>query len=75
MHIHQERLKKLMERSGIKTQAELARRCGINRVSLNRLIRHHRGGINSSTIDSLCGVLNAQPGDFLYYTPDPLQES
>jgi len=71
VRIRESRIKVLMEKEGIKSQAELARRCSMRVVSLNRLIRGHRTSIGGSTINQLCRVLNAQPGDFLYYEPEP----
>lgn len=73
LNIDEKKLKLLMKRSGIKTQTELARRTGLARESLNRLIKNRRRSMDGETINRLCGVLNAQPGEFLYYTPDPLE--
>lgn len=71
--IREENLKKLMQREGIRTQTELARRCGLTVVGLNQLVRRRRKGMDSTTIDKLCRELNAQPGDFLYYEPDSIE--
>ena len=73
VYIRVENLKKLMEREGISTQTELARRCGLTQPALNRLVKRRRRGMDSTTIDKLCRELNAQPGDFLYYEPDPIE--
>ena len=72
VYIREASIRKLMERSGIDTQAELARRCNMTPIGLNRLIKNRRRGMHSATIDKLCRELNAQPGDFLYYEPDPM---
>ena len=71
MLIRESRIKVLMEKEGIGTQTELARRCNMGVVSLNRLIKGRRKSIGGATIEKLCQVLNAQPGDFLYYEPGP----
>jgi len=60
-----------MARRGIMTQVELARLCGMNHISLNTLIKGRRKSVSGATIEKLCKVLNAQPGDFLYYEPEP----
>ena len=75
VYIRAENLKKLMKREGIKTQTELAQRCDLTITGLNRLIKHRRKGMDSTTIDKLCRELNAQPGDFLYYEPDPMEQA
>ena len=73
MYIRAENLKKLMRREGIKTQGDLAERCGLTQPALSRLVKRRRRGMDSTTIDKLCRELNAQPGDFLYYEPDPAE--
>ena len=71
VRIRESRIKVLMEKEGIKTQTELARLCDMGVVSLNRAIRGRQKNVGSSTVDKLCRVLNAQPGDFLYYEAEP----
>ena len=71
VRIRESRIKTLMEKEGIRSQAELARRCNMGVVSLNRAIKGRQKNVGSSTVDKLCQVLNAQPGDFLYYEPEP----
>jgi len=73
LYIRIENLRELMQREGIKTQTELAGRIGLTVTSLNRLVKRRRKGMDSTTIDKLCRELNAQPGDFLYYEPDPAE--
>lgn len=67
MKIRKSSLDELMEKCGIKTQIELAELCNMHPVSLNRLIKGKRRNISGSTMNKLCSVLRAQPGDFLYY--------
>ena len=71
VRIRESSLETLMERRGIKTQVELAQLCDLNHISLNRLIKGRRKNVSGGTIDKLCEVLDAQPGDFLYYEPNP----
>jgi len=60
----------LMNAAGIKSKAELARRCGMKPQSLNRLLKNKvRPGMVA--VEKLCNVLDAQPGAFLVYEPDP----
>ncbi len=73
MRIRESRIKNLMEKEGIKSQAELSRRCGMEPQSLNRAIKGRQKSIGGTTIDKLCRILNAQPGDFLYYEPDSIE--
>ena len=73
VRIRESRLKILMEKEGIKSQAELSRRCDMEPQSLNRAIKGRQKSIGGTTIDKLCRILNAQPGDFLYYEPDPIE--
>jgi len=56
-------------RCGDGEKFELAQLCGMNHISLNRLIKGRRKNVSGGTIDKLCEVLEAQPGDFLYYEP------
>jgi len=60
-------IKTLMARQGIRTQAELAKRLETTPQALNRLLRNRRPGFTSVTLDRLCDVLDAEPGDFLYF--------
>ena len=69
--IRESRIKVLMEKEGIRSQAELARRCGMKPQGLNRAIKGRQKHVGGSVIDRLCQILNAQPGDFLYYEPGP----
>lgn len=67
MKIDEQKIKALMERRGISSQVELARRCKLNYVALNRAIRGKQSYfVSSGTVVRLCQVLQAQPGEFLY---------
>ena len=70
MRIQESNIKTLMAKQGIKTQIELARLCNLNHVNLNRLIKGRRESLSGVTINKLCEVLDAQPGDFLYFKKD-----
>ena len=69
VRIRESSIRTLMARKGIKTQIELAKLCDMNHISLNTLIKGRRKTISGTTIDRLCEILEAQPGDFLFYEP------
>ncbi len=55
---------------------ELARRVGITNANMSILKTGHAKAIRLSTLDSICKVLNCQPGDIIVWVPDddPLGE-
>lgn len=58
----------LMAREKIKSKAELARRCKIQPQDLNKYLKNKRR-ISAGMLETLCGVLKAQPGEILLYEP------
>jgi len=62
-------LRTLAKRAQIRTQTELASLCDMRVQSLNKVLKG-RQSPGSATIDKLCEVLGAQPGDFLFHEPD-----
>ena len=61
------RLREMMERRGIRSQAELARLTGLSANSISS-IAHGRGRLES--IGRICAALDCQPGDLLEYVPE-----
>lgn len=49
---------------------ELAERVGMTNVNLSNLKNGKMKGVRFETIDSICRVLNCQPGDLFEYTED-----
>ena len=49
---------------------ELAMRIGITPANLSILKNNKAKAIRFSTLESICNVLNCQPGDLLEYTND-----
>lgn len=43
--------------------SELARKSGVSRATLSRMINNHSNGINLQTISRICKALSCQPGD------------
>lgn len=66
IRIVEDRVWQLMANAGIQAQEDLAVRMGQHPVSVNRVVRG-RTPPSIGTVDLLCRVLNAQPGDFLIY--------
>lgn len=60
----------VMADRGIHTQKELAERMGCSRSNVNGLVRDNFKSIRRDTLETLCRVLNCQPGDLLLYEPD-----
>ncbi|MBT4502001.1 MAG: helix-turn-helix transcriptional regulator [Gemmatimonadetes bacterium] len=59
----------LAKRAQIRTQTELASLCDMRVQSLNKVLKG-RQSPGSATIDKLCEILGAQPGDFLFHESD-----
>ena len=53
------------------TLTELAERVGITIVNLSILKTGKARAIRFSTLESICAVLECQPGDLLEFEPDP----
>ncbi|MGE5363427.1 MAG: helix-turn-helix domain-containing protein [Bacteroidota bacterium] len=51
---------------------ELSEKVGITQANLSILKTEKAKAIRFSTLDTICRVLNCQPGDILEYIPDPL---
>lgn len=51
---------------------ELSEKVGITHANLSILKTEKAKAIRFSTLDTICRVLNCQPGDILEYIPDPL---
>ena len=49
---------------------ELAERVGMTNVNLSNLKNGTMKGVRFETMDSICRVLNCQPGDLFEYTED-----
>ena len=49
---------------------ELADKVGITMANLSILKQNHAKAIRFSTLDSLCKILECQPGDLLEYVKD-----
>ena len=49
---------------------ELAERVGMTNVNLSNLKNGKMKGVRFETMDSICRVLNCQPGDLFEYTED-----
>lgn len=49
---------------------ELAERVGMTNVNLSNLKNGKVKGVRFETMDSICRVLNCQPGDLFEYTED-----
>lgn len=49
---------------------ELANKVGLSNVNLSNLKTGKMKGIRFETLNSICKVLNCQPGDLLEYTED-----
>lgn len=52
------------------TLNELAERVGMTNVNLSNLKNGKMKGVRFETMDSICRVLNCQPGDLFEYTED-----
>ena len=52
------------------TLNELAERVGMTNVNLSNLKNGKMKGVRFGTMDSICRVLNCQPGDLFEYTED-----
>lgn len=53
-------------------QVELARRMGVHKQTVNRLVNGTRQ-LDLETLAKLCEALDVQPGDLLVYTPELLK--
>ena len=62
------KIKTLMAMNSIGTQMQLAEMAGIHYTTLNRLLAG--SGFRTGTVDSIAGVLNANPLDLLTITED-----
>jgi transcriptional regulator with XRE-family HTH domain len=69
LRIRESSIEVLMKRAQIRTQTELASLCDMRVQSLNKVLKG-RQSPGSATIDKLCEVLGAQPGDFLFHESD-----
>lgn len=49
---------------------ELAEKVGMTNVNLSNLKNGKMKGVRFETMDSICRVLNCQPGDLFEYTED-----
>ena len=57
----------LLKARGI-SQYSLMKNYQISRSQLNRI--HHNNYLSTKTINTLCAILNCQPGDIMEYRPD-----
>ena len=67
------RLKELLERKGAPTQSELARRIGMPRQQVNRLVRGEIKRIDLDTLDRIYRALGCESVDeLIVHVPDPV---
>jgi putative transcriptional regulator len=59
-----------MAKSGIKTRRELALRVGLTESNISRIVSGQVKAIRLDTLESLCKVLDCQPGDLFEYVAD-----
>jgi putative transcriptional regulator len=59
-----------MAKSGIKTRRELAQRVGLTESNISRIVSGQVKAIRLDTLESLCKVLDCQPGDLFEYVAD-----
>ena len=52
------------------SSGELAERVGITQANLSILKTGKAKAVRFSTLESICGALNCQPGDILEFIPD-----
>ena len=64
------RLHILMAEKGRLTIRDLARKAGISEPAVSRLYHDKAERFDRSTLNSLCKVLDCQPGDLFEYVPD-----
>lgn len=62
-----DKLWELLKTRGI-SQYSLMKNYQISRSQLNRI--HHNSNLSTKTINTLCAILNCQPGDIMEYRPD-----
>ena len=63
------RLDRVMLEKGISLQ-ELAAKVGITNANMSNIKTGKINAIRFSTLDSICKILNCQPGDILEYVED-----
>lgn len=51
---------------------ELSEKVGLTQANLSILKTEKAKAVRFSTLDSICRVLNCQPGDILEYVPDSI---
>lgn len=54
---------------------DLAEKVGITNVNLSKMKTGKISAIRFSTLESICDVLNCQPGDILEYDPNGISDS
>lgn len=54
---------------------ELSEKVGLTQANLSILKTEKAKAVRFSTLDSICRVLNCQPGDILEYVPDSILET
>lgn len=60
----------VMEKRGVRYQAEISRLTGLSENTLTKVRRRH--SFRHDTLDALCRALDCQPGDLLEYIPDAI---
>lgn len=53
---------------------ELSEKVGVSNVNLSKLKTGKVNAVRFSTLESICEVLNCQPGDILEYDPNAVSE-
>ncbi len=54
---------------------ELSEKIGISNVNLSKMKTGKISAIRFSTLESICEILNCQPGDILEFDPDAVSDN
>lgn len=57
------------------TQADLARKTGIRRATINELYNELNDRVSLEHLDRICEVLNCEVSDILEYVPNPQRKT
>jgi len=63
-------IKHLMIDAGFSSQVELAKKAGIHKDRINKILNNKHGGLTLGTVDRICEALECQPGDILERIPN-----
>lgn len=65
-------VRKVAERNGIHNPFVLAKETGLNYSICHRLWNENQQRVDLKTLERLCEVLSAKPGQFFEYDPDAI---